>query len=461
MDAPHKETVATPALTPPPAPEGGWPAAPLDRPAPAKPAARAQLVAVVALVVGLGLGWVASTYRDALGLRPSLGALHLAETPRAVESPQLAPPAPALEANVVTVDAAEAQRLKIEPVSLRAFREEKTAVGRIAFNDDRTTAIFAAFQGRVQRLIAKPGDVLHPGSPLLVLDSSDLVQANADLLATGVAVQKAQNQRTQAERVATRQKQLYEAGVGAYKDVEQAESDLRNAQHDVQTATTQREAVRNRLRTLFGQSDAAIATMEATQHVERVLQMLSPLAGTVTARKVGPAQFIRPDNTDPLFAVADVSSMWLIANVAEIDIPLIKVGQEVAVQVMAYPGEVFRARITYIGAAVDPTVRRLTVRAEIDNRDGKLKPDMFATFRILTGAPTPSPSVPADALVREGDGTMMVWVTTDRQHLGKRPVTVGLQQDGFVQILEGVQPGELVATAGALFMSNVQTAASQ
>jgi len=393
--------------------------------------------------------------------RTYLGAPNPAETTRAVESPQPAAPAPTLEANVVTVDDAEAQRLKIEPVQLRAFREEKTAVGRIAFNDDHTTAIFAPFQGRVQRLIAKPGDVLHPGSPLLVLDSPDLVQANADLLAASVAVQKAQNQRTQAERVATRQQLLHEAGVGTYKDFEQAESDLRNTQHDLQTAETQREAARNRQRTLFGKSDAEIAKTEATHQVERVTQMLSPIAGTVTARKVSPAQFVRPDNTDPLFAVADVSSMWLIANVAELDIPLIKVGQEVAVQVMAYPGEVFQARITYVGAAVDPTVRRLTVRAEIDNRDGQLKPDMFATFRILTGTPTAAPSVPADALVREGDGTMMVWVTTDRQRLVKRPVTVGLQQDGFVQIREGLQPGELVATAGALFMSNVRTAASR
>jgi len=476
MDVPHKTEGETPVMTP----EGGLPASPRDRPAPAPATSRALLA--VALVLGLAVGAVgavvASTYRGALNsvagmvlssapswVRTSIGAPHPVEITRPAASPQpVAPPpaapAPTLETNVVTVDAAEAQRLQIAPVQLRAFQEEKTAVGRIAFNDDHTTAIFAAFQGRVQRLVAKPGDVLHVGSPLLVLDSSDLGQANADLLAAQVAVQKAQNQLTQAERVATRQKSLYEAGVGAYKDFEQADADLRNAQHDLQTVTTQREAVRTRLRTLFGRSDTEIAKTEATQQVERVTTMLSPIAGTVTARKVGPGQFIRPDNTDPLFAVADVASMWLIANVAELDIPLIKVGQEVAVQVMAYPGEVFRARITYVGAAVDPTVRRHTVRAEIDNRDGKLKPDMFATFRILTGAPTPAPSVPADALVREGDGTMMVWVTTDRQHLVKRPVTVGLQQDGFVQLRAGVQPGDLIATQGALFMSNVRTAAS-
>jgi len=451
MDTPQKTEVETPAMTQPPAPEVGL------------PASRALLAAALALALAVGAvtGLVASKYIGSLDPGKYIGSLHPAETTRAAESPQPAAPAPAMDANVVTVDDEQAQRIKIEPVQLRSFREEKTAVGRIAFNDDRTTSIFAPFSGRVQRLIATPGDVLHPGSPLLVIDSPDLGQANADLLAASEAVQKAQNQLTQAERVATRQRLLHEAGVGTYKDFEQADSDLRNAQHDRKTAETQLEAVRNRLRALFGKSDAEIAKTEATHQVERVMPMLSPIAGTVTARKVSPAQFVRPDNTDPLFAVADVSSMWLIANVAEIDIPLIKVGQEVAVQVLAYPGEVFRARITYVGASVDPAVRRLTVRAEIDNRDGKLKPDMFASFRILTGAPTQSPSVPGDAIVREGDGTMMVWVTTDRKRLVKRTVKVGLQQDGFDQILEGLQPGELVATEGALFLNNARTAASR
>src|SRR6516165_8004012 len=231
METPHNTEVEAQGMRPPPAPAGDGPAAPHDRPVPAPPATRVLLATVVALAVGVVTGWVART---------ALGVPHPAEITRpAASPPPAAPPptapAPALEANVVTVDAAEAQRLQIAPVQLRAFQEEKTAVGRIAFNDDHTTAIFAAFQGRVQRLVAKPGDVLHVGSPLLVLDSSDLGQANADLLAAQVAVQKAQNQLTQAARVATRQKSLYEAGVGAYKDVEQADADLRNAQHDLQT----------------------------------------------------------------------------------------------------------------------------------------------------------------------------------------------------------------------------------
>lgn len=361
--------------------------------------------------------------------------------------------------NVVMLDAEQAQRFKIAPVRLREFRDERTAVGRIAFNDERTTSVFAPFQGRVLRLIAKPGDVLYPGSPLVVIDSPDLVQANADLISASVAVTKAENQMNLAERVARRQKLLYEAGAGAFKDLEQAASDFLNAQNDVKTAQGQVTAARNRLRAPFGKSDGEIAKIEATHQVDRVAEIFSPIAGTVTARKVSPGQFVRADNTDPMFSVGDPSSLWLIANVAEIDIPLVKIGQEVAVHVMAYPADVFRARITYVGAAVDPAVRRLTVRAEIANADGKLKPDMFASFRILTGAPTRSPSVPAGAIVREGDGTMTVWVTTDGKRLVKRTVKVGLQQDGFAQIVEGLQAGELVATESALFLGNVLTSA--
>jgi len=179
----------------------------------------------------------------------------------------------------------------------------------------------------------------------------------------------------------------------------------------------------------------------------------------VTIRKVSPGQFVRADNTDPMFTIADVSPMWLVANVAETDIPLIKVGQDVAVQVMAYPSEVFRAHIAYIGASVDPVVHRLTVRAEITNPHGQLKPDMFASFRIMTGVFARSPSIPTGAALRESDGTMTVWVTIDGKRLVKRTVKLGLQHDGFSQVLEGLDAGELVATESALFLGNVLTSA--
>ncbi len=411
---------------------------------------RIYLMLGIGLVIGVVFGLVVS---GTLGrpLAPGRESAPTGESRTVTARPSQPDP------NVVTVDAEQARRLKIAPVELWEFRDERTAVGRIAFNDERTTAIFAPFQGRVLRLIAKVGDRLNPGSPLIVIDSPDLVQANADLISASVAARKAENQVNLAERVARRQKLLYEAGAGAFKDLEQAASDFLNAQNDLKTAQGQVTAARNRLRAPFGKTESEIAKIEETHQVDRVAEIFSPIAGTVTARKVTPGQFVRADNTDPMFSVGDLSSMWLIANVAEIDIPLVKVGQEVAVRVMAYPGDVFRARITYVGASVDPAVRRLTVRAEISNPDGKLKPDMFASFRILTGTPTRSARLPAGAIVREGDGTMTVWVTADGTRLVKRTVKVGLQQDGFAQIVEGLRAQELVATESALFLGNILT----
>src|SRR5262244_3365118 len=210
----------------------------------------------VGIAIGLVLGLVVSVTLPQLA--PGSESAHRGES-RTLTEPRSRP-----DPNVVTIDAEQAQKLKIAPVRLREFRDERTAVGRIAFNDERTTSVFAPFQGRVLRLMAKPGDVLRSGSPLLVIDSPDLVQANADLIAASVAVRKAQNQMAQAERVAKRQRLLYEAGAGAYKDLEQADADLRNAQHDLRTSEGQLEAARNRLRTPFGKSEAEIARIETT-----------------------------------------------------------------------------------------------------------------------------------------------------------------------------------------------------
>jgi cobalt-zinc-cadmium efflux system membrane fusion protein len=151
----------------------------------------------------------------------------------------------------------------------------------------------------------------------------------------------------------------------------------------------------------------------------------------------------------------------MLANVAETDFSLLRLRQEVDVTVKAYPGRVFRGRIVNIGASVDPMTHRVVVRSEIPDPKHELRPGMFATFVIRTGQAVRSLAVPFNGVIREGDGTMTVWVTTDRKRLVRRTVTVGLQQGGFHQILEGLQPGELVATESALFLSNALTAASR
>src|SRR5207244_6411447 len=136
---------------------------------------------------------------------------------------------------------------------------------------------------------------------------------------------------------------------------------------------------------------------------------------------VGPGQYVRSDAGDQLYAIADLSVMWLRANVPEIDIPLVRVGQELEVRVTALPDRMFKARVTAIGAASDASTRRVVVRSEIPNPDGALRAEMFATFKIVTGEGQSALAVPTDAVIWEGEQSV-VWVARDAQQFERRMV---------------------------------------
>ncbi len=153
--------------------------------------------------------------------------------------------------------------------------------------------------------------------------------------------------------------------------------------------------------------------------------------------------------------------MWMLADVTEADSPAFRLGQQVQVTLNAFPGRMFDGKITTIGASVDPNTRRVLVRSEIKDPQHELRAGMFANFVIRVGPPVRSPGIPSDGVVREGDGTMTVWVTADRRRFTRGRSRSAGSHGGYRQILEGVQVGELVATEGALFLSNALATASQ
>jgi cobalt-zinc-cadmium efflux system membrane fusion protein len=388
-------------------------------------------------------------------LRAAVRRWQRAESPRETA----AVVTPSADPNVITVDDSQLQRMRLEFVQVRPFQIEKNAVGRIAFNEDHTTPVFTAYAGRMVRLLAGPGDDVRAGSPLAEIDTPDLVQAENDFINAGSGLRKARNQVELARRVAARDTELFAIQGIAAKDLEQAQSDLRNAEHDLRAAEGTYAATRDRLR-VFGKTDADATLLEERRQVDPHMVLGSPIAGTVTARKVGPGQYVKPDNPDPLFTIADLSTMWLLASVAEADIPFVHEGQMVEVQVAAYPAEVFRARVANVGAAVDPVTRRVSVRAEIANPGRKLKPDMFASFRILTGTPVQSAAVPPTAVVRDGEEAA-IWVVVEPHRLARRAVKPGVEQGGLVQILAGLQPGEQIVVDGGIFLSNAEQTAGR
>jgi len=433
-------------------PEQPTPAQPVPRAAPGgQPGGARRLWRALGFVL-LG-ALLAVGIMLALPMRQTMRASRPGEMQSVSAIPSPAPAVTQTETSTVHIHTQQMQHIHLTAVDFKAFRDEKLATGKIAFNEEFMTPVFSPYAGRVMRVLAKPGAVVKPGSPLLELYTPDLMQAQADLIGNATTtLAKAKTALHLARRSEERQHQLYVEKAAALKDWQQAQADVANAENDVRAAEAALLAARDKLRA-FGKSEADIARI-AHGHTERVVTVTSPLAGTITARKVGPGQFLRQDNTDPLFIIADLSRMWMLANVYESDVPWIKVGQPVEVRVMAYPEEVFKATITYIGAAVDPATHRIDVRAVVDNPAQKLKPEMFATFRIITDADRLYPAVPLSAVVRDGDKAS-VWVAQPEQQFVRREVQLGLEQNGYVQIRAGVQAGEQVAVEGGLLLGSL------
>ncbi len=341
--------------------------------------------------------------------------------------------------------------LRFAPVEAASFRDERATDGKIGINEDTTTPVFSPYSGRVTRLIARPGEHVERGAPLFAIEASEFVQGQNDLVSAIAAVEKARSKLALAQNFEKRQKELLAIRGGALKDLEQAQSDLVAAQGDLRSSEIALAAVRNRLR-ILGRTDTEIDALEKVDHIGAETIVSAPIAGTVIQRKVGLGQYINAGATDPVFSIGDLSKVWLIANVRESDAPRMKVGAPVEVSVLAHPGRTFNARLAYVAPSLDPNTRRLPVRAEIDNADRELLPEMFASFRIVTGEPTNNPAVPQEAVVYEG-ANARVWVARPQdKSVVSRPVDVGQTANGMVEVKKGLALGENVVTSGTLFI---------
>jgi membrane fusion protein, heavy metal efflux system len=321
------------------------------------------------------------------------------------------------------------------------FPVEKYSVGSIDFNEEMTVQVFTPYQGKILDLYARVGDEVKKGQTLFTIDSPDLLAADSNLIAAAGVLDL-------TTRNLARLRKLYETRAVAQKDLEQGISDQQTAEGQLRAG---RDAVR-----IFGKTESEIDMIVKERRADPTLVVTSPISGRITARNAAPGLLVQPGAAPAPYSVADISTMWMLANVAESDVPAFHLGQEVEVSVnLAFPGKVFEGRISTIDSMVDPNSHRLLIRSDIADPNHELRSGMLATFVIRVGDPMRSLAVPLDGVVREGDGTMTVWVTTDRRRFTQRVVKIGMRKDGYRQILEGLQPGELVAAEGAVFLSNM------
>lgn len=338
--------------------------------------------------------------------------------------------------NEVRLSSAQLATLEINTVMTRGFRTEEVTDGQIALNGDTTTQVFSPYSGRVVRVMASPGEYVKRGAALLRIEASEFVQAQSDLHNAAATLKLA---RINEER----KHAAYDNKGGSLQDWQQAQVDLAAAENAAISAT-------NRLR-ILGQTDQDIAELESAKKANPETSVVAPISGVVTDRQVGPGQYIQAGASTPVFSIGDLSTVWLVAAVPETDAPFIERGQDVEVRVLALPGQLFKAKLTAVGAQVDPVTRRVPVRATLANPDGKLKPQMFASFCIITSAESQAPAVPEEAIVREGDQAR-VWVVSQQNTLALRPIRTGRSSDGMVEVIDGLKAGERVVTRGSLFI---------
>jgi cobalt-zinc-cadmium efflux system membrane fusion protein len=380
----------------------------------------------------------------------ALLALVLLVVPAAVKSmgrqPDVEPPPPPPGAFRPTPEQWKA--LTFVKVSDQTFAPVISTEGQIAADDDVTVQITPPFSGRVVSVAAKAGDHVVKGQTLLTAQASEVAQASSDLATATANLAAAQTQLSTAKANADRQQALLKIDGAAVKDVQQAMSDLATAEATYRGDQAALKAVNERIAILN------VKTLTRATATAGVVALAAPISGVVTARAVGPGQYLNSTAngaTTPIFTLSDLSKVWLVANVREDDAGRLRVGQPIDMHVAAFPDRTFKATLDYVAPMIDPATRRLPVRAVIANPDGALKPAMFADFAIKTGPDQTAVAVPTAAVIYEGDHAR-VWVAQTGRSLGLRDITTGHTSGGVVEVLSGLKSGDQVVVAGALFI---------
>jgi len=321
------------------------------------------------------------------------------------------------------------------------YRTRATALqttGKVQFNEDALVRVHAPATGRVLEVLARPGDVVEPGARLFVLDSPDLGSAKSDY-----AKAVAEADRTAAALRLARE--LYEVKAVAQKEV-------RDADNDDKKALAERARAASRLRTL-GVTDDKLPDIGGRADVSTTIVVTAARSGVIVERNVSPGQVVAYGQSDAplnLFVIADLSSMWVLADVYEPDVPRVHVGQGVSVTPPCCPEARYAGRIVNVADVVDKETRTLKVRAVVPNRGRSLKAEMFVKVVLDTGA-VKSLTIPQSAVHREG-GRAYVLVVRGQGDYERRPVTLGADLDGVVEVRDGLAVAERVVAQGSILL---------
>jgi membrane fusion protein, heavy metal efflux system len=341
------------------------------------------------------------------------------------------------ESDAMRVFATESLQAQIQVAEVVSQEMSDTlrAAGQIDFDEQALTRIGASVTGRVTQIQATLGQVVNKGDTLALINSSELSGSQ-------LAYLKARSEKELHRRNMERAKTLFEADV-----ISAAELNRRESEYEIASAETR--AAQDQLRVL-GVSPKSIERLASTGTIDSVASVMATIKGVVVERKIAAGQVVQP--SDVLFAVADLSRVWAVAQVPEQQVGQVKVGQSVSIEVPALGHEKLEGKLIYVGQTVNPETRTVLVRTELDNKNGRLKPSMLASM-LIESAPVQRLVVPITAVVRQDD-TDHVFVELSTNNFRLTPVKLSAEQNGQRVVLEGLKPGMRIVSDGAFHLNN-------
>ncbi len=307
--------------------------------------------------------------------------------------------------------------------------------GRVEANERRLARVGSPVTGRITELLAFEGQKVHQGQVLAKLYSTQLSDAQFAFL-------RDQSQHELAARAADRAKQLLQANVIGTAEVQRRQAELDQASAELSSARVQLQ--------VLGMSDAAITDLQTGRKLNSEFQVLATIAGTLLERKVTVGQIVQPAET--AFTIADLSRVWLVAEVPEQSAGHLLTGKAVQAEIPAFPGQIIAGRLSFVSSIVNPETRTVTARMEVSNPQGLLKPAMLATI-LLKDRLERRHVIPATAVVRE-DNQDNVFVNREAGVFALRKVTLGEEFEDSRVLVDGVSPGEQIVLDGAFHLNN-------
>lgn len=365
--------------------------------------------------------------------------------PDKVSDPAAAPAASAAAQKPaeVTLSPAQRQKIRLEKVAVAPFRRTIETTGTVAFDQNRTTQVLAPISGPVARLQVELGARVARGQALATV-------ASPDFAADVSALRKAEALAKNARRLATLDEQLWKNDAIARRDMEQAETDAVGAEADRDSALQQLRAL--------GVDDKTLKDIQENRPTQgnAAAAIRSPVAGTVVEKLISPGQLLQAGTT-PCFTVADLSTVWVMANVFEADLPFVTPGAPAQVLTAGGPGAPIQGRVDYIAAIVDPTTRAIAVRIVAPNPNGVLKRDLYVNVAIQAGRESTGLLAPVSAILRDDENLPFVFVAQDAKNGGgttfaRRRVQIGSRIGDRQEIKSGLAAGDTVVVEGALFL---------